>query len=168
MKTLMVVTSLLLLVPSLLFGAGPGEISGAVAYTDVIRFDYTKDGIRNRVQFWLEFKGKTAVGVAGEPGYVPEEGAIFYYLLDLANNKKVTNWLMGFSMVSEPAPSGPYPMKHLVIDGKTARFEAFNRKWIVTDGGPGFEKDTVLVDDGFKPKPMKLYSGDLKVIGSGP
>ena len=165
MKAITVVIFVLFLFPSLLFGASPGEISGAVAYTDVIRFDYTKDGIRDRVQFWLEFKGKTAVGVAEEPGYVPEEGTIFYYLLDLDNNKKVTNWLMGFSMVSEPAPSGPYPMKNLVIDGNTARFEAFNRQWTVKDGGLGFEKDTVLVDDGFKPKPLKLYGGDVTVAG---
>ena len=150
MKAITVVIFVLFLFPSLLFGAGPGEISGAVAYTNIIRFDYTKDGIRNRVQFWLEFKGKTAIGVEGEPGFVPEEGAIFYYLLDVDKNQKVTNWLMGFSMVSEPAPSGPYPITNLVIDGKTARFEAFNRKWTVVDGGPGFEKDTVLVDDGFQ------------------
>jgi hypothetical protein len=165
MKTITIVTSLLFILPTLLFGAGPGGISGAVAYTDIIRFDYTKDGVRNRVQFWVEFKGKTAVGTKEKPGYVPEEGSIFYYLLDVDNIRKVTNWLMGFSMVSEPAPSGPYPITNLVIEGKTARFEAFNRKWTVVDGGKGFENDTVLVDDGFKPKPLKMYSGDLTVGG---
>jgi len=41
MKTLTIVAYLLFFVPSLLFAAGPGEISGAVAYTDIIRFDYS-------------------------------------------------------------------------------------------------------------------------------
>ena len=163
MKTLLGALTVLLLVPGLLFAADRGEIRGAVAYTDVIRFDYTKDGVRNRVQFWLEFNGKTALGTPGEPGYLPEEGALFYYLLDLDSGKKVTNWLMGFSMMSEPAPSGPYPLANLGIDGKRATFEAFNRKWTVVDGGPGHEKDSVQVDDGFKPKPMKMYGGDVTV-----
>jgi len=65
--------------------------------------------------------------------------------------------------MSEPPPSGPYPITNLVVEGNTARFEAFQMKWSVTDGGTGFEKDTVLVDDGFKPKEMKIYAGDLSV-----
>ena len=160
---LSIIVCLILLVAGAARAAERSTLSGAVAYTDIIRFDYTKDGVRNRVQFWLEFTGKTAVGSPGEPGYLPEEGSIYYYLLDVDNNRKVTNWLMGFSMVSEPTPSGPYPITNLVIDGKTARFDAFNRKWIVTDGGPDFKRDTVLVDDGYKPKPMKMYGGDLTI-----
>src|SRR5512135_3129516 len=89
------------------------EISGAVAYTEIVRFDYTKDGIRNRVQFWLEFKGRPAVGKPGDPGYQPEEGAIWYYLYDVEKKQKVANWLMGFNMMEGPPPSGPYPMTNI-------------------------------------------------------
>lgn len=138
-------------------------ISGAVAYTDTARFDYTKDGVRNNVQFWVEFKGKGAAGKEGEPGFLPAEGAIYYYLFDVDKQQKVSNWLMGFSMMSEPPPSGPYPMTNLVIEGNTARFDAFRMKWEVTDGGKGFANDRVLVDDGFKPKEMKMYGGDIEV-----
>lgn len=144
--------------------AGAAEqplIDGAVAYTDIIRFDYTKDGRKNNVQFWLEFRGKGAVGTEGETGYLPAEGAIYYYLLDVDKQQKVSNWLMGFSMMSEPPPTGPYPMTNLVIQGNTASFEAFRMKWTVTDGGRGFANDTVLVDDGFKPMPMKMFGGDV-------
>lgn len=140
-----------------------GEISGAVAYTDIIRFDYTQDGVRDRVQFWIEFTGKTAVGNAEEDSYLPAEGGISYYLLDVDKKERVTNWLMGFSMMAEPPPSGPYPISNLIIQGNRATFDAFNRKWEILDEGPGFEQDTVLVDDGFKAKPMKMYDGDINV-----
>ena len=70
---------------------------------------------------------------------------------------------MGFSMMAEPPPSGPYPISNLIIQGNRATFDAFNRKWEILDEGPGFEQDTVLVDDGFKAKPMKMYDGDIKV-----
>lgn len=139
------------------------EITGAVAYTEIVRFDYTKDGTRNRVQFWLEFKGRPAVGKPGEPGYQPEEGTIYYYLYDVDKNKKVANWLMGFNMMEGPPPSGPYPMANLLIEGNTARFEAFDMKWTIVDGGEGYAKDRVTVDDGFRPKEMKMYDGDVRI-----
>ena len=167
MRTLLVGALLchLVLSPYALAGA-PSEISGAVAYTEILRFDYTKDGIRNLVQFWLEFKGSVAVGKPGEPGYKPAEGAIWYYLFDVERKQKVTNWLMGFTMMEGPPPSGPYPMTNLVIDGNTARFEAFDMKWRVIDGGEGYTQDRVTVDDGFKARDMKMYDGDIRV-GSG-
>ncbi len=153
----------LLLLSSDAVAAERSEITGAVAYTEIVRFDYTKDGTRNRVQFWLEFKGRPAVGKPGEPGYQPEEGTIYYYLYDVDNNKKVANWLMGFNMMEGPPPSGPYPMTNLVIEGNTARFEAFDMKWTIVDGGEGYAKDRVTVDDGFRPRDMKMYDGDLRI-----
>jgi hypothetical protein len=139
------------------------EIRGAVAYTEIVRFDYNKDGTRNRVQFWLEFKGRMAVGKPGDLGYQPEEGSIYYYLYDVDKQKRVANWLMGFSMMEGPPPSGPYPMTNIVIEGNTARFEAFNMKWTIVDGGEGYAKDRVTVDDGFRPRDMKTYDGDLRI-----
>lgn len=147
----------------LAFAQAPSEISGAVAYTEVVRFDYTKDGVRNPVQFWLDFKGRAASGRPGEPSYKPAEGTIWYYLFDVEKKQKVANWLMDFNMMSGPPPSGPYPMTDLVIEGRTARFQAFDMKWTVVDGGEGFAKDRVTVDDGFKPRDMKMYDGDIRV-----
>jgi hypothetical protein len=57
-------------------------------------------------------------------------------------------------------------MTNLVIDGNTARFEAFDMKWTVVDGGEGYTQDRVTVDDGFKARDMKMYDGDIRV-GSG-
>lgn len=163
MRALIILALLSLCLSAQAFAGERGEISGAVAYTDIVRFDYTRNGVRDRVQFWIEFAGKAAVGTIGDAGYLPAEGGISYYLLDVDKKERVTNWLTGFSMMAEPPPSGPYPMSNLVIQGNRATFEAFNRKWDIMDGGPGFERDVVLVDDGFKPKPMKMYDGDIRV-----
>jgi hypothetical protein len=140
------------------------EITGTVAYTEMIQFDYRKDGIRNRVQFWLEFKGSPTVGKPGDAGYKPESGAIYYYLVDMDNKKQVDNWLMGFSMMEGPPPSGPYPMTGIEIRGNMAMFTAFDMLWTVIDGGEGYAKDTVKIDDGFRTREMKLYGGDFQIV----
>jgi hypothetical protein len=168
MKILFICLLLLSGTASLATAEQSSEISGSVAYTEVVRFDYTKNGIRNRVQFWLEFKGRSAVGNPGEPGYQPEEGAIWYYLYDVDKKQKVANWLMGFNMMEGPPPSGPYPMANLVIEGNTARFEAFGMKWTTVDGGENHTKDRVTVDDGFRPRQMRTYDGDLRVVSVPP
>ncbi len=132
-----------------------------------MRFDYTKDGIRNRVQFWLEFKGRPAVGKPGDPDYGPKKEPSVTIFTTSIRNRKSANWFMGFSMMEGPPPSGPYPMTNLVIEGNTARFEAFGMKWTVVDGGEGYAKDRVTVDDGFRPREMKMYDGDLRVGPTG-
>ena len=164
MKVLIAALLFQLVFCSHLTAAQETEFTGAVAYTETIRFDYTKDGNLNLVQFWLRFKGSPALGKEGEAGYKPESGSIYYYLFDVENKKKVDNWLMGFSMMEGPPPSGPYPMNDIHIKGNTATFTAFAMKWTVMDGGEGYEKDTVMIDDGFSVKDMKVFGGDFKVF----
>jgi len=142
----------------------PGsELRGAVSYTQVYRFDYSKDGHRNPVRFFIEFKARPAVGTEGQPGYVPESGSIHYYVFDIEKNQRVEKWLEGFAMLNHDAVAADHPATNIVITGNTATFEAFRMKWTVVDGGPGFEKDSVTVDDGFRAKPLKLYAGDLTI-----
>lgn len=148
--------------------ADHSEIQGAVAYTDIIRFDYTKDGMKNPVQFWLEFKGHVSVSQPGESGAKPAEGVIHYYLYDVDKKVRVANWLMGFTMMEGPPPSGPYPMTNLVIEGNTARFEAFGMKWTVTDGGQGHTEDRLTVEDGFRQREIRTFDGDLRVVSARP
>jgi len=99
MKVLLAALLCQLLFCGPLLAAELPELTGAVAYTEMLQFDYTKNGVRNRVQFWLEFKGSPTVGKPGQAGYQPESGAIYYYLVDMDNKKQVDNWLMGFSMM---------------------------------------------------------------------
>jgi hypothetical protein len=74
---------------------------------------------------------------------------------------------MGFSMMEGPPPSGPYPMNNIDIRGNTATFTAFGMKWTIIDGGEGYAKDTVKIDDGFSVKDMKMYGGDLSIVSTG-
>lgn len=164
MKVLLSTLLCQLLLCGSLLGAELPKLTGAVAYTETLQFDYTKDGFRNRVQFWLEFKGSPALGKPGGAGYQAESGAIYYYLVDVDNKKQVDNWLMGFSMMEGPPPSGPYPMTDIQIRGNMAMFSAFGMKWTVIDGGEGYAKDTVKIDDGFRIKEMKLHGGDFKIL----
>jgi len=139
------------------------ELSGAVSYTAVYRFDYSKDGHRNPVRFFVEIKARPAVGTEGQPGHVPESGFVHYYVFDIEKNQRVEKWLEGFAMLNHDAVAAHHPASNIVITGNTATFEAFRMTWTVVDGGPGFESDTVTVDDGFRTKPLKLYAGDLVI-----
>jgi hypothetical protein len=139
------------------------EITGAVAYTDVLRYDYTGDGKRNRVQFWMEFSGRSAIGVPGDAGYQPEVGSIRYYLRDADDSTKIIKWRQGLDMAGAPRDT-PLPMTNIRIEGKTAHFEAFEMKWTVTDGGEGYANDKIVVDDGYKTlETKKLYGGDINI-----
>lgn len=138
------------------------KISGAFAVSEPVRFDYDRDGTRNRVQFWLEIEGRPAAGKPEEPGYVPEEGRIKYYMLDIDKNAKVFEWNTPLNM-GGPPPDKTYPMENIGIEGKTARFEAFNMKWTIVDGGEGIARDTITIDDGFRLRSKKFSSGDVRI-----
>jgi hypothetical protein len=138
-------------------------VSGAVAYTDVLRYDYNGDGKRERVRFWLEFDGHSAVGKPGEPGYKPAAGTVRYFLKDADDGTKVVKWRQGLDMQGAPRDT-PFPMTDIEFDGKTVRFEAFGMRWTVVDGGDGYEQDKVIVNDGFRTSEVKkLYAGDVWV-----
>jgi len=164
MKVLFAALFASLVLFSSLHAAQSSGISGAVAYTEPLQFDYMKNGTRAPVQFWLEFKGTPASGTPGDEDYTPESGAIYYYLVDMDKKQKVDNWLMGFSMMEGPPPSGPYPMTNITIIGNKATFTAFDMSWTVIDGGEGYANDRVTVNDGFSIRETRLYGGNLTII----
>jgi hypothetical protein len=136
-------------------------IKGAVAYTDVLRYDYTGDGKRNRIRFWMEFDGHSARGTPGSPDYRPAGGTMRYFLRDEDDGTKVLKWRQGLDMAGVPRDV-PVPMTDLEFDGKTARFEAFGVRWTITDGGDGYQHDKIFVNDGFREVgPTPLYAGNL-------
>jgi hypothetical protein len=138
-------------------------VKGAVAYTEVLRYDYTGDGKRNRIRFWLEFDGRSAKGTPGQPGYEPAAGTMRYFLRDEDDGTKVVKWRQGLDMVGAPRDA-PVPMTDLEFEGKTARFEAFGVRWIIEDGGKGYAHDKIIVNDGFRTSEVKkLYAGDVWV-----
>jgi hypothetical protein len=160
MRALAAALLLLFAIPS---GAETLVIKGAVAYTDILRYDYTGDGKRNRVQFWLEFDGRAAAGTPAKGDPDSPSGTVRYFLKDADDGTKVAKWRQGLDMQGAPRDT-PLPMTNLVIEGNTARFEAFDMKWIVVDGGEGFAKDRITVNDGFKTSETKrLFGGDVRV-----
>ena len=138
-------------------------VKGAVAYTDILRYDYTGDGKKNRIRFWMEFLGHSAVGQPGEPGYKPAAGTVRYFLRDADDGTKVVKWRQGLDMAGVPRDQ-PFPMTNIEFDGRTVRFEAFGMRWAVTDGGEGYENDRIIVNDGFRTSEVtKLYAGNVWV-----
>jgi hypothetical protein len=139
------------------------ELTGSVSYTTVYRFDYTKDGHKNAVRFYIELKLRPAVGKEGEPGYRPEEGYVHYYVYDEEKKQRVEKWLEGFGMLNHDAVEADHPATRIAITGNTATFESLGMKWTVVVGGKGYESDSITVDDGFRKKPLKLYAGGLRI-----
>jgi hypothetical protein len=139
----------------------PMIVKGELAYSDVLRYDYTGDGHRNRVRFWLEFDGHSAIGREGEPGYRPASGTMRYFLRDDDNGTKVLKWRGGLDMLGVPKDT-PMPMTDIRFDGKTVHFDAYGMQWTLIDGGKGYASDKVIVNDGFRTSEIKrLYAGDL-------
>jgi len=138
-------------------------VNGAVAYTDVLRYDYTGDGKRNRIRFWMEFDAHSARGTPGTAGYQPASGSMRYFLRDEDNGTKVMKWRQGLDMAGVPRDV-PVPMTDIEFEGKTVRFEAFGMRWTITDGGDGYQNDKIVVNDGFRTSTVtKLYAGNVWV-----
>jgi hypothetical protein len=160
MKKLLLVSLILFAMP---VAAEEMIVRGAVAYSDALFYDYNGDGKKERVRFWLEFDGHSAIGKPGEPGYKPAAGTMRYLLKDDADGTKVVKWRGGLDMAGTPKDT-PFPMTDIEFDGKTARFEAFGVRWTVVDGGDGYQSDKITVNDGFRSAEIgKLYAGNLWV-----
>lgn len=138
-----------------------GEFSGEVAYTEIMRFDYDKDGRIDSVQFWAEFQGRPAIGTPGDASHKSEEGDLFIYLYDVERKRRIADWLQ-FSMAALP-PNKPFPMTSIEIKGKTASFKANGVQYTVIDGGKGYRHDRVIADDGFHERELRLYDGEIRV-----
>lgn len=134
-----------------------------VAFSDVLVFDYDRDGTRDRVQFWFALEGEPAIGKPGEAGARPESGSVSYFVVDVDRKIRIKDWLMGFNM-GFPAPGEPHPITNISITGHTARFELRGAIWTITDAGDSWEKDTIEVKDSAGARPGRFYGGDFRVV----
>lgn len=160
MKAVVLATLALCALPA---AAQDAVVKGAVAYTDVMRYDYTGDGQRNRVRFWMEFDGRSAKGTPGTPGYEEASGSMRYFLRDEDDGTKVAKWRQGLDMLGAPRDV-PVPMTDIQFEGKTVKFDAFGMRWTITDGGDSYQNDEIVVNDGFRTSTVtKLYAGNLWV-----
>jgi hypothetical protein len=140
----------------------PLGVIGSAPVSAVVRLDYQRDGVIDNVQFWIHVDARAAVGTPDTAGYVAGSGTLRYFMLDVERRETVENWTLPLDM-SGQAPDREAPVTDLVVDGRTATFEAFGMRWRVVDGGEGAALDTVEIDDGFRKKTPKFTAGDFRV-----
>lgn len=142
----------------------PPYVSGELAFTDAIAFDYNRDGTRDRVQFWIEIQGQPASGEPGTPGARPESGFVSYFVLDLESRRRIDNWLLGFNMAGGfPVAGQPYPLSNIRVTDRTAQFELNGSVWTITDNGDSWEKDAIEIETGGRKRSGHFYGGDVTV-----
>lgn len=141
----------------------PPYLSGELAFSEILSFDYDRDGTRDKVQFWIVVEGQPAVGKDGEPGARPESGSIRYFVYDVERGKKIKDWLMGFNM-GFPVADEPHPITHITVSGRTATFELRGATWTITDAGDTWDKDTIELKDASGVKKGRFYGGDFRVV----
>jgi hypothetical protein len=136
---------------------------GEVAFSEVLVFDYNRDGTRDRVQFWITIEGQPAVGKPGDAGARAESGSIRYFVVDVATGKRVKDWMIGFNM-GFPVPEEPHPITDISVKGRTAQFELRGATWTITDGGDTWDKDTIELKDASGVRKGRFYAGDFRVV----
>ncbi len=141
----------------------PPYLWAEVAFSDVMVFDYDRNGTRDRVQFWFTIDGVPAAGTPGQADYKAESGSVSYFVLDVARKTRITDWLMGFNM-GFPAPGELHPITGIVITGQTARFELRGATWTITDKGATWDKDAIEIKDGTGARKARFYGGDFRVV----
>ncbi len=138
-------------------------LTGAVAYSDFLHFDYNKDGTMSKVQMWIFFDITAPVGNPGEPGYQPGSGTIRRCLRDADTGETVAGYTM-YKLVPGKPMGQSIPVEDISLSGRTMSFTVDqNLLYTVTDGGPGYEQDSVVVDNGVKKYTIPLYDGDLRI-----
>jgi hypothetical protein len=141
----------------------PPYLWAEVAFSEVLVFDYDRNGTRDRVQFWITIEGMPAVGKPGDPGSRPESGSVSYFVVDVDRKARIKDWLMGFNM-GFPAPGEPHPITNISITGRTARFELRGATWTITDKGETWDKDTIEIKDSSGMRLGRFYGGDFRVV----
>jgi len=137
-------------------------LTGSVAYAEPIGFDYDRDGVANTVQMWATLEVRPAVGREGEPGYLPEEGTLRRYLKDLDLDQPIAGYSIR-NMVPDKPIGETVEVTDVKLNGKTMSFNVGDLRYTVTDGGPGYEKDTIVINDGLSAYPVSLFDGDLTI-----
>ena len=137
-----------------------GEIvvaKGKIAYSLPMKFDYDKNGTRNSVVMGAHlFIKKTKEG--------EYKGFLERGLFDI--DKKISiSWYMQRSMLQQAPLVRDISVKNVLQNGTTIMFDIENTRFTVIDGGKGHMRDSVIIDNHIKkPRVVKLYDGDIKVI----
>ena len=147
----------------------PSSFHGELAFSDTIAFDYDRDGTLDKVQFWIELKGQQAIGEPGSPGARPESGSVSYFVVDVRNQRRIDNWLVGLNMAGGfPVAGQPYPLTDISISEQTVRFMLRGSGWIIVDRGNTWKKDSIEITTGGRKREGRFYGGDITVTPGPP
>jgi len=141
---------------------GRPHLTGEVAYSEPMLFDYNRDGQSKQVQLWLTLDIEPAWGKKGEPGYLKEKGTVRRYMKDLELGAPVIGYDQ-FMMLPDNPLGEPVEARDIEISGNTATFTVGTNRVTVKDNGPGFANDSITVNDGIRDYPVSLFGGDLKI-----
>lgn len=147
--------------------SGPA-VSGELAFSETLVFDYDRDGTQERVQFWIAFEARPA---PGEPSPEVESGSLRYYVYDLDGKRRVDDWMIGFNMTMGggfPRAGEAYPLTNVRITGRQAQFEIAGTAWTIVDGGDSWERDSIEVRDVNGVHKGRFYGGDVRVVPGPP
>jgi len=139
-------------------------LTGQAAYAEPVAFDYNRDGKANMIQMWASFDVKPAVGKEGDAGYLPGEGTMRRYLQDIKTGQPVIGFSM-FNMLPDTPIGEPVPVSDIALSGKSMSFNVGPMRYTITDGGKGYQHDSITVYDGLNDYPVTLFDGDLTISG---
>jgi len=140
------------------------SVSGELAFSDTIVFDYDRDGEQERVQFWIAFEAQPA---PGEPSPEVAGGSLTYYVFDLESEQRVDDWLLGFNMTMGggfPRAGESYPLTNVRIEGKKAQFDLAGTSFTIIDRGDSWEDDSIEVRDHNGARDARFFGGDVRVV----
>ncbi|MCU0305717.1 MAG: cytochrome c3 family protein [Thermoanaerobaculales bacterium] len=143
--------------------AGP-SVSGELAFSDAIVFDYDRDGVQERVQFWIEFEARPTPAGAG-PEVVG--GSLTYYVFDLDSGQRVDDWLLGFNMTMGggfPRAGESFPLTNVRVEGRKAQFDLRGTSFTVIDRGDSWQDDSIQVRDHNGTRDARFFGGDVRVV----
>jgi len=139
-------------------------LTGSVAYAEPVAWDYDQDGTSNQVQMWASFDIKAPVGTKGTPGYQAGGGTMRRFIKDLGTGKAVVGY--GIRNMLPDNPLGqPIKVSDVELAGKSMKFTVGGYRYTVTDGGPGYKNDKVVINNGQDDYPVTLFAGDLTITG---
>ena len=137
---------------------GPGEklvMKAQIFYSKPLRFDYDKDGVKNVVMM----AARLFIKQRADGSY---DGYAQRFLYDV-DKKRPIRWYSKSNMLQEPPIAVDAKIKNVVVKNRTVAFDVGSLHFTMTDGGPGYIHDKIVVSDKIRTKTVKMVGGDVKV-----
>ena len=81
------------------------------------------------------------------------------FMKDIEQGAPVTGYNQ-FNMLPHNPLGKAVPVIDITLSGKTVTFTSGGLRFTVTDNGPGFANDLIIVNDGIRDDPISLFDGE--------